>query len=336
MIVARAPLRMSFVGGGTDLPEFYRNQPGRVISAAIDKHVYIAVNRTAFIDKISVRYSQTETVSSPAELHHTRVRAALEELRIGGNIEIASFASLPSRTGLGSSSTFTVALLAALNAYCGRPVERPSLAENACRLEIDRVGEPIGKQDQYAAAFGGLHVYQFNPDGSVEVCPVHLTTPVRRRIEYHMLVFFTGITRDAGGVLRDQAARTADRMETLSRMAAAVPTFQQLALAGDVRGMGELLHETWQWKRSLSGLISNGLIDTIYQAGMEAGAWGGKLLGAGGGGCVLFFAHPDHHDAIRATVTRIGTEQGLTEFRELPVSICAPGCEIVFHGTADQ
>lgn len=336
MIVARAPLRISFAGGGTDLPEFSRRHTGRVIASAIDKHVFIAVNHTAFIDKICVRYSRTETVDHPADLQHTRIRAALLDMGIGGNIEIGSFASLPSRSGLGSSSSFTVALLAALHAYRGHTIDRPSLAEAACRLEVELVGEPIGKQDQYAAAFGGVHVFEFHPDGTVQARPVVLPTPLRRKIEYHLLVFFTGMMRDAGSVLRDQAANTSARLDVLRRMAGAVPMVEQALLSGDVHALGELLGEAWSWKRSLSGLISTSVIDGLYEAGRRAGAWGGKLLGAGGGGCMLFVAPPERHEEIRSAADAFAGEAGLPEFREVPIALASPGCQIVFNGSPDQ
>jgi len=332
MIVARAPLRISFVGGGTDLPEFYTRHPGRVISTAIDKYVFLAINRTPFIEKVSARYSVVETVDRPEDLQHTRLRAALVDLDIRSKIEIGSFASLPARTGLGSSSSFSVALLAGLYSYLGKSLEPGHLAELASRLEIELVGERIGKQDQYAAAFGGLHVYQFNHDGTVDVQPVALTVPLRRKLEYHMLLFYTGITRSAAAVLDNQRAHMDGHFELMKQMAADVEVFERMLCRGDVEGMGNLLHENWMRKRQLSGMISSGVIDHIYNAGMGAGAWGGKLLGAGGGGCVLFLAPAERHDEIRQALKEQATKLELTDSCEIHLSLVTGGASVVYNG----
>jgi len=332
MIVARAPLRISFVGGGTDLPEFFQRHPGRVISTAIDKYVFLAINRTPFIEKVSARYSVVETVDRPEDLQHTRLRAALTDLGIRSQIEIGSFASLPARTGLGSSSSFSVALLAGLYSYLGKSLEPGHLAELACRLEIELVGERIGKQDQYAAAFGGLHVFQFNHDGTVDAKPVALNVPQRRKLEYHMLLFYTGITRSAEAVLRDQHSGMGRHFELMKQMAADVEVFEGMLCRGDTEGMGRLLHENWMRKRQLSGMISSGIIDHIYKAGMDAGAWGGKLLGAGGGGCVLFLAPAARHDEIRAAVHDQARKLELTDSCEIHLSLATSGASVVYNG----
>lgn len=332
MIVARAPLRISFVGGGTDLPEFFTRHPGRVISTAIDKYVFLVINRTPFIEKVSARYSVVETVDRPEDLQHTRLRAALTDLGIRSQIEIGSFASLPARTGLGSSSSFSVALLAGLYSYLGKSLEPGHLAELASRLEIELVGERIGKQDQYAAAFGGLHVYQFNSDGTVDVQPVALTVPLRRKLEYHMLLFYTGITRSAAAVLDNQRAHMDAHFELMKQMAADVEVFEGMLCRGDVEGMGRLLHENWMRKRQLSGMISSGVIDHIYNAGMGAGAWGGKLLGAGGGGCVLFLAPADRHDDIRQALKAQAGKLELTDSCEIHLSLVTSGASVVYNG----
>ena len=332
MIVARAPLRISFVGGGTDLPEFFTRHPGRVISTAIDKYVFLVINRTPFIEKVSARYSVVETVDRPEDLQHTRLRAALTDLGIRSQIEIGSFASLPDRTGLGSSSSFSVALLAGLYSYLGKSLEPGHLAELASRLEIELVGERIGKQDQYAAAFGGLHVYQFNSDGTVDVQPVALTVPLRRKLEYHMLLFYTGITRSAAAVLDNQRAHMDAHFELMKQMAADVEVFEGMLCRGDVEGMGRLLHENWMRKRQLSGMISSGVIDHIYNAGMGAGAWGGKLLGAGGGGCVLFLAPADRHDDIRQALKAQASKLELTDSCEIHLSLVTSGASVVYNG----
>jgi len=330
MIVVRAPMRISFVGGGTDLPDFYRRHQGSVISTAIDKFVYVVINRTPLINKISARYSISETVSHPDELQHTRIKAALLDLGIHKNIEIASFASLPAKTGLGSSSSFSVALINGLHAYCGKKLGKREAAEAASRLEIELVGEPIGKQDQYAASFGGFNVFRFNPDESVDVQPVSLDHKKQFALENHMAVFFTGITRPASSILAEQKSNIDKKFETLKEVAALVPEFRTGLLAGDFRGLGELLHRGWIKKKSLASNVSNPVIDDLYDAGMNAGAWGGKVIGAGGGGCVMFLAPIDKRPAVRQAVFRVAKEKNLNEFQEIPVKFAQSGAEVLY------
>lgn len=331
MIVVRAPLRISFVGGGTDLPDFYRRYPGRVISTAIDKFVYVVVNRTPLIDKVSARYSIAETVSHPSELQHTRIKAALLDLGIHKNIEIASFATLPAKTGLGSSSSFSVALAKALHAFLGKKLGAYEAAKYAARLEIELVGEPIGPQDQFAASFGGFNVLQFNPDETVSVKPVLLDYKKRLALEDGLSVFFTGITRLASSVLTEQKSNIDKKFETLKKMADSVPEFEVKLLSGDFKGLGEMLHEGWLRKKSLASNISSGVIDKLYDAGMSAGAWGGKILGAGGGGCVMFLSLPDKKPAIRQAVKKVAAENNLPDFQEIPVKFAQAGAEVLYN-----
>ncbi len=332
MIVTRAPLRISFVGGGTDMADFYREYPGRVISTAIDKYVYLVINRTPLIDKISARYSISETVDTPEELQHTRIKHALLDLGIPAGIEIASFASLPSRTGLGSSSTFSVALMKGLHAYKGKQIDPGEAAEAASRLEIELVGEPIGKQDQYAAAFGGFNVFQFNADGSVKVEPVLLDYRKRLAFEDHMLVFFTGTTRDAGSVLKEQKANIQSKFDTLKEMSDSVPKFATLLAEAKFEELGKMLDVAWQKKKTLTSKTSNPLIDAMYDAGMASGAWGGKLIGAGAGGCVMFLASPQKHAAIREAVQAAAKANHAEGFKELPIKFVQSGVEVLFNG----
>lgn len=331
MIVARAPMRISFVGGGTDLPEFYRQSPGAVISTAIDKFVYVVMNHTPLIDSVSARYSISETVDHPSKLQHTRIRAALTDMGIEKGIEIASFASLPARTGIGSSSSFSVALMKGLNAYLGRNIGAREAAEAASRLEIELCGEPIGKQDQYAAAFGGFNVLRFQADGSVGVEPVLLDYRKRLDFEQHLLVFYTGITRDAASVLGEQRGNIAKKVETLKEMAAMVPAFKDALLEGDFQSVGGMLHEGWLRKKGLASGVSNSAIDSIYEAGMQAGAWGGKVLGAGGGGCILFVAPPDSAPSVHAAVIDAAARASLADFKQLPMRFVQSGAEVMYH-----
>ncbi|MDP2598884.1 MAG: GHMP kinase [Candidatus Liptonbacteria bacterium] len=336
MIVVRAPLRISFVGGGTDLPDFYHRYPGRVISTAIDKYVHLVFNRTPLVPKISVRYNASETVDHPKDLVHTRVRAALLDMGIHKGLEIGSFGTLPAKTGLGSSSSFSVALMKGLNAYMGKKLDKYEAAEAASRLEIQLVGEPIGKQDQYAASFGGLNIFQFNPNDSVEVTPVLLDFKKRMDLENHTMLFFTGLTRAASSVLTEQRKNINDKFETLKQMSDSVPKFATLLAAGDFKGCGEMLHEGWVRKKSLASNVSNPVIDDLYGAGMTNGAWGGKVLGAGGGGCVMFLAPLDKKPAIRAAVQKIAVSNSLKEFQEIPVKFIQSGAEILFNGDHGQ
>ncbi len=324
-------MRISFVGGGTDLPDFYKKYPGRVISTAIDQFVHIVANRTPLVEKISARYSISETVDHPKDLRHTRIREALLDLGIIKGLEIASFATLPQGTGMGSSSTFSVALMKALYTYQGKKANRAEIAEAAARLEIELVGEPIGKQDQYAAAFGGFNVFQFNADGSVEVKPILLDYQKAFNLESHILLFFTGITRNASSVLTEQRANIDKKFQTLKDMADSVPEFEARLLKGDIKGLGAMLHEGWLRKKSLTSTASNSVIDGLYEAGMENGAWGGKVLGAGGGGCVLFIVSPERRTTVHAALVKKASSFELADAKELPVGFVQSGVEILHN-----
>lgn len=325
MIIVRAPLRISFVGGGSDLPDFYRFHPGRVISTAIDKYVYVVVNRTPLMPKVSARYSTGEIVNHPSELKNDRIRAALLDLGIYNNIEIGTFSHLPGNTGLGSSSSFSVALMQGLYASLGKKINRQEAAEAACRLEIELLKEPIGKQDQYASAFGGFNVLQFNSDGSVDVDPVLLDYKKRLDLESHLLVFFTGIKRQASSVLIEQKANISKKSDTLQEMANLVPIFKEYLIKGDFKALGEILHQNWLKKKTLASNVSNALIDEFYDTGISNGAWGGKILGAGGGGCILFLAPLERKPAIREAFKRIAEKNHLNDYVEIPIKISQLG-----------
>jgi len=331
MIVVRAPLRISFVGGGTDLPDFYQRYQGRVISTAIDKYVYVVINRTPLIPYISARYKISETVDLPQKLQHTRIKAALIDLKIYKGIEIASFASLPAKTGLGSSSSFSVALLKGLFAFLGKKLHTQEVAELACRLEIKLVGEPIGKQDQYAASFGGINIFEFNSDDSVNIKPLFIDYKIRLEFENHLLVFFTGVTRSASVVLKEQKSNIEKKFKTLKEMSDSVYEFAHLLEQGQFKNMGKMLHQGWLRKKSLASKISSGFIDDLYQAGVQNGAWGGKILGAGGGGCILFLSPLNKKDDIRKAVKKVAKKYKLTEFKEIPIHFVQSGGEILFN-----
>jgi D-glycero-alpha-D-manno-heptose-7-phosphate kinase len=320
-------MRISFVGGGTDLGDFYSQYPGRVLSTAIDKQVFVAINYAPFTDHVAVRYSVSEEVSHPSQLRHSRIREALLDLGITNHIEISSFAPIPAKTGLGSSSTFSVALLKGLYTYLGKHINKRDLAEAACRLEIDLVKEPIGKQDQYAASFGGFNMLQFNTDGSVDVEPVLIDYKKRLDLEYRLILFFLGTTRDASSVLTEQKANTSRNLDVLKRMSDSVLDFRTLLLRGDFQGMGEMLQEGWTLKKQLASTITNPVIDTLYEEAMRHGSWGGKLLGAGGGGCLMMLAPPNARETIIRAMSSAAASAGLVGTREVPVQFVQTGAE---------
>lgn len=328
MTVVRAPLRLSFVGGGTDMAAFYERYPGRVISTAIDKFVHVAIDETP-LSRISARYSVIETVDHPREFKHTRIKAALLDKGVVKGVEVVSFATLPVRTGLGSSSSFSVALLKAISVLQEKDLSAREIAEEACRLEIDILKEPIGKQDQYIAAFGGFNVLTFNPGGRVDVEPVKLSDKVKADFESQLLVFFTGITRDASSVLSEQKDKVADNFEVMKKMADSVYDFKDRLEKGNIKGLGEMLHEGWLRKKSLTSKVSNQFIDNVYNSGISAGAYGGKLLGAGGGGCLLFIVPPSKRKAVIEALTATADREGLVRYRDIPVKLFPSGVEVL-------
>ena len=308
MIISRTPLRMSFVGGGSDLPVFYRKFGGAVVSTAINQFVYITVNRK-FDEKIRVSYSKTEEAKTVDRIKHPLVREGMKMLGIDGGVEITSIADIPARgSGLGSSSSFTVGMLQALHAFSGRHAGAEQLAREACEIEIGRCGEPIGKQDQYAAAYGGLNFIQFNPDESVFVEPIICKRETIEQLQAHTLVFYTGITRSASAILKHQqtALATEKKKQNVTR--------KMVELAHDLRrelqhnraaSFGEIIHEGWRLKKSLTAGITSDAIDDWYELARKAGAIGGKLLGAGTGGFLMFYAPPDRHEAIARALGKL-------------------------------
>jgi D-glycero-alpha-D-manno-heptose-7-phosphate kinase len=324
VIITRTPLRVSFTGGGTDLPSFYERERGAVLSTAIDKYIYITVNRK-FDEKVRASYSITEMVDRTGDLKHELIREALRLVGIDGGIEITSISDVPSQgTGLGSSSSYTVGLLNALYAYTGRLVKAEQLASEACRIEIDICGKPIGKQDQYIAAYGGLQFIQFNPDDSVFTDPIPCARPLRAQLEQSLLMLYTGVTRSANNVLDEQSRNTstnADTFAVLQRMRDQADALRAQLCEGNLDGFGEVLHEGWQLKRTLASGISSPAIDGWYERARQHGAVGGKLLGAGGGGFLLLYAHPDRHEEIR---------RALPELRPMPFRFEPQGSKIIF------
>jgi D-glycero-alpha-D-manno-heptose-7-phosphate kinase len=312
MIISRTPFRISFAGGGTDLPEFYRRGGGAVTSATINKYMYLTVNR-AFDHRIRVAYSQTEIVEHADQVHHPLVREALKLVGITEGVEITSIADIPAQTGLGSSSSFTVGLLNALYAFKGEHVGADRLAREACHIEIDLAGEPIGKQDQYIAAFGGVTCFRFNRDDKVEAWPLKLNNETLYNLEDNLLLFFTGYSRSASSILRQQDSQTkernADMIENLHYVKDLGLRSLEALEGGRLGDFGRLMDEHWQHKKRRSSAMSNPKIDEWYDLAIKNGAGGGKLIGAGGGGFLMFYAE----DKMRLRHTM--TEAGLTEVR---------------------
>ena len=331
MIIVRAPLRISFVGGGTDLPDFYTQYPGRVISTAINKFTYITINHIPHTKKVIVKYNTTEVVDHPSQLEHTRVKGALLDLGIHKDIEIGSFSDISAKSGLGSSSTFSVALLKGLYSFLGKNLSNKEVAEVASRLEIEILKEPIGKQDQYAAATGGLNIFQFNPDHSVDIKPVLLSHGVKKSLQEHLILFFTGVTRDAGSVLIEQKNNINDRLEILKQMADSVYEFEKHLLEGNFQLAGKMLDEAWKRKKSLATKISNNTFDSLYESGIREGAYGGKILGAGGGGCMLFIVPPEKRESVKKAIIDVANKENLIGFEEVPFKVTECGVDIVYR-----
>jgi D-glycero-alpha-D-manno-heptose-7-phosphate kinase len=314
MIITRSPLRITLGGGGTDLPSYYEKYGGFLIAAAINKYVYITVHQ-AFRHEFIIRYSQMERVKTVEEIAHPIVREAFQLVGIDNDahLELASMADIPAGTGLGSSGSFTTAVLKALHGYKKNLVHPGELAAQACDVELNRLKEPIGKQDQYIAAFGGITCFEFNPDGSVKAWPLRLSEEIRCDLEDNLLLFFTGYSRSASEILKDQDTKSREMDPAMVENLHYVKTLgieSQAALeAGDLHRFGCLMDTHWRHKRKRSNAMSNDKIDEWYQHAMENGAVGGKLIGAGGGGFLMFYTEnkPLLRHAMRAC--------GLTEVR---------------------
>jgi len=324
MIITRTPLRISFAGGGSDLPAFYKQEQGAVVSTAIDKYIYINVN-PKFDHKIRASYSVTEIVDSLDEVQHELIREALYLLNIRQGIEITSISDIPSQgTGLGSSSSYTVGLLNALYAYKGHMAGAERLADEACHIELERCQKPIGKQDQYIAAYGGLQYIRFNPDGSVFTDPVICSPDTRKRLQSRLLLLYTGLTRRADDILAEQTEETRSNEVKRAALRRIVSLADQLCEAlgrDDIDAFGEVLHAGWLEKRRLATNISNNRIDSWYEGARAAGAIGGKLLGAGGGGFLLLYADPAYHTNIC---------RALPELRPVPFHFCPQGSKVIY------
>lgn len=324
MIISRTPLRISFAGGGSDLAAFYRHEPGSVVSTAIDKYIYINVNRK-FDKRIRASYSVTEIVEGVDNLKHELIRESLKMAKLDGGIEITSISDIPSSgTGLGSSSTYTVGVLNSLYAYKGQRASAERLAREACEIEIQHCGKPIGKQDQYIAAYGGLQFIQFCPDETVRVDPIICKPETKKRLEQSLLMFYTGITRSADDILLEQKTNTEhskDQRATLRAMTCLAHDLKEALSENDLDSFGRILHHGWMLKQQMASGISSGEINSWYETARAHGALGGKILGAGGGGFLLVYAPPERHPKIKSA---------LSALRAFPFHLEAQGTKIIY------
>jgi D-glycero-alpha-D-manno-heptose-7-phosphate kinase len=324
MIISRAPFRVSFCGGGSDIPSFYEKYGGCVISTSIRKYVYLAINQAFNKDSITLKYSQTEIVDDVNKIQHRIFRQVLKDFNVKG-VEITSMADIPSGTGLGSSSSFTVALLRLLYAYSEKAVSTYKLAKEACEVEINQLGNPIGKQDQFAAAFGGLRYYEFCPDGFVKVEPIVMRHDSYEKLQENLLMFYTGDVRDANNILGEETKNLASQTEKIEGTKKLCQLTHQLKTefeSNNVDALGNILNESWIIKKGLAKGISNPKIDEYYDLAIKAGASGGKLLGAGGGGFLLFYVPEDEQKAK--------VRLALHDLKEMPVELDNAGVSIIF------
>ena len=326
MIITRTPFRVSFVGGGSDLPIFFKEYGGAVLSSSINKYMYISSHDFFEKNKVRTKYSATETVSSVEEIEHPILRTIMSKLNIGKGLEISSIADVPAGTGMGSSSSFTVGTLHNMMARKGmlKKVDKLWLAEEACQIEIHDLNEPIGKQDQYAAAFGGLNLYRFKKDNEVLVKPMNLSDEAIKDFSSHLKLYYLGNQRSASEILSKQSKDSlkADKIQALKTMVSFVDDFADSLEANQWKKCGEIIDENWKLKQSLTMGISNSSIQNIYELGKNNGAWGAKLLGAGGGGFMLFFAPPEKHSLLDQTI----------QLSPFPFELENFGSQIIFNG----
>ena len=322
MILSRTPLRVSFAGGGSDLPSYYTKHGGAVLSTTIDKYIYIAVHRYFYPNQSLLKYSKTELVNNNDEIQHPLFRECMKLVNVSG-LDISSMADIPAGTGLGSSSAFAVSLLNVLHAYKHEAVSAEYLASTACDIEINRLGDPIGKQDQYAAAYGGLNFIRFNYDGSVDVQKIVMDPSVKAQLERNLILLYTGTKHSASTILKEQGKemQRLDKQQVMHKMVEMAYELKDVLGHNQIDDFGRILNEGWLLKRSLANSISNPLVDNLYDKGMAAGALGGKLLGAGGAGFVLFYCPEDKQDAFR---------KEMSAYTEMPFKFENYGSKIIY------
>lgn len=323
MIISRTPLRASFAGGGTDFPDFYHLDYGAVVSTTMNRYIYITVNKK-FDDHIRVSYSKTEIVESVDQIEHNIIREALRITGINKGIEVVYMGDIPlgsAGIGLGSSSSLAVGVLNALYAYKGEHVSAERLAREACKIEIDILKYPIGKQDQYAVAYGGFNYYQFNKDESVFVDPIIYYKMTKEELNRKLLLFYTGIARVSSDILEGQKKNTKQNLGYLNKIASLAKELRERLIKNDLNSFGEILHEGWLLKKKLADGISNGKINELYEKARKAGAIGGKILGAGGGGFLLLYCKEKNQDKVR---------KALSYLKETPFEFEPQGSKIIY------
>lgn len=322
MIITQTPLRISLAGGGTDFPDFYQQHGGCVVSTAIDKYVY-CIAKERFDEKIYVNWSKKEIVESVDQIEHELVREAMRKVGVVKGIEISFLSDIPAEgSGLGSSSSVTVGVLNALYHYVGATPTVEQLAHEACEIEIEILGKPIGVQDQYIAAYGGLRCFEFGPGSAVQVASVETTRAALEDLDNMLMLFYTGKTRQASNILVQQKSNIGQKLEVLQQMTEQARQVRQLVEAGDIYGVGAILHQGWEAKRKLAQGVSSGELDEIYERAVKAGALGGKISGAGGGGFFLLCVPSDKRQAVR---------QALVNLREMPFRLERGGSRIAFN-----
>lgn len=323
MIITKTPFRISFAGGGSDIADFYEQYGGCVLSTSINRYCYISIHPYFDETATMLKYSENELVRNLSEIRHRIFNCVLNERQIHG-VEITSTADIPGGTGLGSSSTFTVGLLNTLNCYQGKYMSKGKLAEKACEIEIQKLGSPIGKQDQYIAAFGGLNFIEFHRDGEVSVSPVMMQPETYLQLQENLVMFYTGDTRSANSILAEQKKNisSVDKAANLRQMCALAKEMRQALEESRLDFFGDMLNEGWKLKRTLASGISNRLIDEAYETAMSNGALGGKLLGAGGGGFLLFYCPPKDQERLRVAL----------RLRCFPFSFEKEGTSVVYIG----
>jgi len=325
MIITKTPFRISFVGGGSDIEDFYSYAPGAVLSTTINRFMYISSHRFWNEEIIVAKYSQTEMVKTLDEMKHPIIREVLQKFNVTGALEISSNADVAAGTGLGSSSAFTVGLLHNLYTIFGKFVTKRQLAEEACDIEIKRLNEPIGKQDQYAASFGGLNVFSFNSSGYVEVEPIHLPKDIYKTLQNNLLLFYVGNQRNASEILAEQKKnlKHEKNISIMKEMVGFVWELREELYKGNLDAFGRILHKNWMLKQQLTSQISNSAINAMYETALQHGARGGKLLGAGGGGFFLFYCEREQQHALR---------EALSSLREMKFKFENEGTKLIYVG----
>jgi D-glycero-alpha-D-manno-heptose-7-phosphate kinase len=322
LIIVQTPLRVSLFGGGTDFPSFYLSEGGAVLTSAIDKYIFITIKQR-FDKKLRVGYTRTEMVDSVEDVQHELIREAFRKTGIHSGVEITTMGDIPSTgSGLGSSSTVTVGALHAMYTFLGMIVPARTLAQEACEIEIETLGKPIGVQDQYIVAFGGLRFVEFLPGGEVKVEKIELNPCHKRRLSSNLLLFYTGMSRSARDILKEQKNNIEIKTGILRTMKSMAYQARKELQEGNIDVVGELLHESWMLKKQLASQISNGTVDSIYQAARNAGAIGGKLTGAGGGGFLLLYCPYQKQDNLRSA---------LSQLQELPFNLEPDGTKVIFN-----